>query len=144
MPALLKTIHVAIAEDDPSDLMWLKQVLDELGLDYTLTVAIDGEQARDFLLKQGKYRNAPPAQVIFLDMSLPKLTGLEVLRQIPNSAELPVCVLTSSERERQSIERHFFPRKVSYIIKPIDRERLLQCFLSHDYLPPVGEEFSEQ
>jgi CheY-like chemotaxis protein len=139
----MKTVHVAIAEDNPADLMWLQQVLEDLGLDYSLTVAIDGEQARDFILKHGKYRNFPPADLIFLDMSLPKFTGLEVLRQIPDSAELPVCILTSSQRERQSIEQHFFPRKVSYLSKPIDREQLLQCFRSHDYLRPLAEQLAK-
>lgn len=138
----MKTVHVAIAEDNPADLMWLQQVLKDLGLDYKLTVAIDGEQARDFILKKGKYRNFAPADVIFLDMNLPKFTGLEVLRQIPDSADLPVCILTSSQREREAIERHFFPRKVSYLNKPIDREQLLQCFRSHDYLRPLAEQFA--
>jgi CheY-like chemotaxis protein len=119
--------------------MWLKTVLDHLGLDYKLTVALDGEEARDFILKDGKYRNFPPAHVIFLDMNLPKLTGLEVLRQIPDSAELPVCVLTSSQRERQLIEQHFAPKEVSYLSKPVDEEQLLQCLRSHDHLRPVVE-----
>jgi CheY-like chemotaxis protein len=139
----MRTIHVAIAEDNPTDLMWMQQILEDLGLDYRLTVATDGEEARDFILKHGKYRNVPPADVIFLDMGLPKFTGLEVLRQIPDSAELPVCILTTSQRERQSIERHFFPKKVSYLSKPIDREQLLQCFRSHDYLRPLAEQFAK-
>jgi CheY-like chemotaxis protein len=133
-------IHVAVAEDNPTDLMWLQEVLNDLALEYRLTVATDGEEARDFILKHGKYRNVPPADVIFLDMSLPKFTGLEVLRQIPDSAELPVCILTTSQRERQSIEQHFFPKKVSYLSKPIDRDQLLQCFRSHDYLRPLAEQ----
>ncbi len=55
----MRTIHVAIAEDNPADLMWMQQVLEDLGLDYKLTVATDGEEARDFILKHGKYRNVP-------------------------------------------------------------------------------------
>ena len=134
-------IHIAVAEDNPADVSWLKTVLDELALDYRLTVAVDGEEARDFILKDGKYRNFPPAQVIFLDMNMPKLTGLEVLRQIPDSAELPVCVLTSSQRERELIEQHFAPKKVSYLTKPINEKQLLQCFRSHDHLRQVVEKF---
>jgi CheY-like chemotaxis protein len=132
-------IHIAVAEDNPLDLIWLRSILDQLGLDYMLTVAADGEEARDFILKHGRYRNYPPAHVIFLDMNMPKLTGLEVLRQIPDSAELPVCILTSSQSERQSIEQHFAPRRVSYLSKPVDRDQLLQCFRSHDNLRAVVE-----
>ena len=130
-------IHIAVAEDNPADVSWLKTILDELDLDYRLTVAVDGEEARDFILKDGEFRNFPPAQVIFLDMNMPKLTGLEVLRQIPDSEELPICVLTSSQRERELIEQHFAPKKVSYLTKPVDGKQLLQCFRSH--LRPVVE-----
>jgi hypothetical protein len=49
-------IHIAVAEDDPSDLMQLEMILEQIGLDYTLTVALDGEEARDFILKRGRYR----------------------------------------------------------------------------------------
>jgi CheY-like chemotaxis protein len=135
----VERIHIAVAEDNPSDLLCLKEVLDQLGVDYTLTIATDGEEARDFILKHGRYRSFPPADIIFLDMNMPKLTGLEVLRQIPNSAELPVCLLTSSERERQAIEEHFAPAKISYLIKPVDEKKLLKCLRSYDHLRPVVE-----
>ena len=137
----VKPIHIAVAEDNPSDVEALRNMLDKVGLDYSLNVAVDGAEARDFILKRGRYRDCPPAQVIFLDMNMPKLTGLEVLRQIPNSAELPVCVLTSSERERQEIEKHFTPKKVSYLTKPVDQKQLLKCFQSHPHLRRIAEKF---
>jgi CheY-like chemotaxis protein len=138
----VEQIHIAVAEDDPLDLMWLQTVLDHIGLEYKLTVALDGEEARDFILKEGKYLNFPPAQIIFLDMNMPKLTGLEVLRQIPDSAELPVCLLTSSPHERKLIEQHFAPKRVSYLAKPIDEKKLLECLQSHDHLRPVLEKIT--
>ena len=137
----MKPIHIAVAEDNPTDIEALRAVLDQLGLDYALTVAMDGEEARDFILKRGRFQDSPPAEIIFLDMNMPKLTGFEVLREIPNSAELPVCVLTSSERERQSIEKHFGPKKVCYLIKPVDPTQLLRCFQSHSHMRPVIERF---
>lgn len=135
----MERLHVAVAEDNPVDVMSLRAALDLLGLNYNLTVAVDGEEARDFILKHGQYQNFPPADVIFLDINMPKLTGLEVLRQIPDSAQLPVCMLTSSNRERHSIEQHFAPKKVCYIQKPIDREHLLACFRSHDRLRRIAD-----
>lgn len=130
---------MAVAEDNPLDVLSLREALDQMGLNYNLTIAVDGEQARDFILKHGQYRTFPPADLIFLDMEMPKLSGLEVLRQIPDSAELPVCILTSSQRERQAIERHFAPRKVSYLCKPVDGEQLLQCLRSHDQLRALAK-----
>jgi hypothetical protein len=55
----VEQIHIAIAEDDPLDVMWLQTVLDHIGLKYKLTVALDGEEARDFILKQGKISKFP-------------------------------------------------------------------------------------
>ena len=135
----VRRLHIAIAEDNPLDLGALTGVLNQFSLDYRLTVAVDGEEARDFILKQGRYLDFPPADVIFLDMNMPKLTGLEVLRQIPDSAELPVCLLTSSVRERQSVEQLFAPKKACYLTKPIDQKGLLDCFRSHDRLRHVAE-----
>ena len=82
----VQPIHITVAEDNPSDVATLREVLDQVGLDYTLTVAMDGEEARDFILKSGRYRDFPPADLIFLDMNMPKLKGLEVLREVPDSA----------------------------------------------------------
>ena len=135
----MKPIHVAVADDNPSDVLALREVLDQLGLVYALTVAVDGGEARDFILKQGRYLSFPPADVIFLDMNMPKLTGLEVLREIPDSAELPVCMLTSSIRERALIDQHFAPKKISYMSKPVDGKQLLECLQSHDKLRPIAE-----
>jgi two-component system response regulator len=136
----VERIHIAIAEDDPGDRMWLKMILDKLGINYRLTIAEDGEHARDFILKNGQYATFPPAHLIFLDMNMPKMSGLEVLRTIPDSAELPVCIVTSSQRERQSIEQHFAPRKVSYLTKPVDPEQLLGCLRRHAHLRPFVEQ----
>jgi CheY-like chemotaxis protein len=135
----VERIHVAVAEDNPLDVQSLREVLDQIGLSYNLTVAVDGEQARDFILKHGAYRTFPRADIIFLDMEMPKLNGLEVLRQIPDSAELPVCILTSSQRERQAIKDHFAPREVGYLCKPVDGEQLLECLRSHDQLRALAK-----
>ncbi|MDP9114272.1 MAG: response regulator [Acidobacteriota bacterium] len=139
----VKPIHVAVAEDNPSDVLALREVLDQVGLEYALTVAVDGEEARDFILKLGRYRHHPPADVIFLDMNMPKLTGLEVLNEVPDSAELPICVLTSSERERELIDQHFAPKKVCYLTKPVNDQHLLACFLSHHHLRPIAERLAK-
>ncbi|MEO8050074.1 MAG: response regulator [Acidobacteriota bacterium] len=132
-------LHIAIAEDNPSDLAQLESVLKELGLDYWLTTVADGEQARDFILKRGRYSNYPPADLIFLDMNMPKLTGLEVLRAVPDSADLPVCVLTGSEKERRLVEQHFAPKKASYLSKPVNADQILSCLDCHDHLRPLAK-----
>jgi len=69
-------IHITVAEDNPSDVATLREVLDQLGLDYVLTVLVDGAEARDFILKSGRFRDFSAADLIFLDMNMPKLNGL--------------------------------------------------------------------
>ena len=135
----MERLHVAVAEDNPMDLLQVKTALDELGLDYNLTVATDGEQARDFIMKKGRYSGFPPAHLIFLDMNMPKLSGLEVLQTVPDSASLPICLLTSSEGERKLIEEHFAPKKVSYLLKPVTGKQLLSCMRGHEHLKVLAD-----
>jgi CheY-like chemotaxis protein len=78
-----------------------------LKLTCSLSAVSDGEHAVDFLLKRGQYSSAPTPDLIFLDVNLPKLSGIDVLRQVPNAHKLPICVVTSSESERQIFRREF-------------------------------------
>jgi len=136
-------LHIAAADDNPVDLLQLKNVLDDFGLDYRLTIAEDGKEARDFILKDGRYRDFPPAHLILLDMNMPKLTGLEVLQTVPDSKDLPVCIVTSSEREKQLVEKHFSPKKVGYFTKPLDGEKLIECFRCYDHLRPIADQIKK-
>lgn len=85
----------------------------------------DGETALDYLLRRGKYRaeeNSPRPRVILLDLRLPKIDGLEVLRTIKANPELlsiPVVVLTSSEADRDLAEA-YLNHGNSYLVKPMD------------------------
>ena len=76
-------------------------------------------------------------------MNMPKLTGMEVLREIADSAELLVCILTSSDRERQLVAEHFAPKKVSYLRKPIDGAQLTSCMRCHDHLRPLAQQLAK-
>jgi len=85
----------------------------------------DGEAALDYLFRRGKYadpRHSPRPHVILLDLRLPKVDGLEVLRQIKTSPELskiPVVILTTSAAERD-VARAYEERANSYLVKPVD------------------------
>ena len=103
----MRPVEISVIEDSPADVRWLKMILSEVGLKHRLTVAEDGEQAVECLLREGRYAGNPSADLIFLDMHLPMFDGLEVLRKVPGSALLPVCMLTSSERERGLMAAHF-------------------------------------
>jgi CheY-like chemotaxis protein len=129
-------LHILVAEDNPADVTWLKITLDQMGLDYRLTLAQDGEQARDYLL--GRKPVAKP-DLVMLDVNLPRLTGIEVLQSLPPTEKLPVCFVTGSQIERRFVLNHFERAVVTYITKPVDREKILDCLRSYDDLRPLAE-----
>jgi DNA-binding response OmpR family regulator len=93
----------------------------------TIEVARDGQEALDYLLGgNGRAAGAPP-KVILLDLKLPKVDGLEVLRQIraqPTLKHLPVVILTSSREERDIVESYDLGVN-SYIVKPVDFDKFV-------------------
>ncbi|MCU1334882.1 MAG: response regulator [Bryobacterales bacterium] len=139
---LTRQLRMLIADDNDSDVHWLKMVLDETGVYCTLSVVSDGEQARDFLLRRGGYATAKDQDLIFLDLNLPKLTGVEVLRQVPGSDKMPFCIVTGSEAERELLNREFGIRRIAYLVKPVNRMKLLNCFRCYDHLRPLAEALS--
>jgi len=139
----MKRIEVLAVEDNSADLFWLKSILREIGVEHRLSVAVDGLQAVNFLLKRGDYAESPTPDLIFLDVHTPMLTGPEVLRQIPNAHKLPVCVLTGSNTERELSHREFGIEGSNYLIKPLSRQSLLACFRAHKHLQPIVENLEE-
>lgn len=89
---------------------------------------VDGEEALDYLFLRGKYTNrevAPRPEIILLDLRLPKVDGLEVLRTIKTTdalSTIPVVILTSSEAEKD-VARAYEYHANSYLVKPVGFER---------------------
>jgi CheY-like chemotaxis protein len=121
-----RPVEISVVEDNPPDVAWLKMMLNEAGLCHHITVAEDGEQAVDCLLRRGRYAGCPTADLIFLDMNLPKFGGLEILYRVPGSECLPVCILSSSKAEEGLVRAHF-GRPVGYLTKPVSAAALLEC-----------------
>jgi len=138
----MRRIQILAVEDNYADVHWLKMLLDRMGLVYSLSVVTDGEKAVDFLLKRKEYEKAPEPDLILLDLNLPKLGGIDVLRAVPNFDQMPFCVVTGSERERDYLKTHFGIRRLAYLVKPLDRDRLLNCFRCYAHLRPVAEELA--
>ena len=88
----------------------------------------DGQEALDFMFKKGKYAHIDSVEqprMIFLDLRLPKVDGLEVLRLLKESEELrkiPLIILTTSEAERD-VARAYYYHANSYIVKPVDYDK---------------------
>jgi len=123
--------RVLLVEDDPRDVELTLTALDESNLANEVVVARDGEQALDYLYRRGAFStrsNGDPA-VLLLDLKLPKIDGLEVLRQIKSDERLklvPVVVLTSSHEEKDLI-RSYRLGVNAYVVKPVDFHEFLNA-----------------
>jgi CheY-like chemotaxis protein len=127
----LNNVEALLVEDNPSDVELVLKALKKHHLAINLFVARDGTEALDFIFAEGDYahRNVSAVpKVIFLDLKLPKVNGLEVLRRIKadeRTKMIPVVVLTSSTEEDDVIESYQLGVN-SYIVKPINFDKFVQ------------------
>jgi len=116
--------RILLVEDDPQDVELTMAAFEEIRIANEVVVLHDGAEAIDFLFHKGVYENAlelKPA-VVLLDLKLPKVSGIEVLKAIRDSSELqnlPVVILTSSREERDLLDGYRF-RTNAYVVKPVD------------------------
>jgi two-component system response regulator len=121
----MKTKHLLLVEDNPDDVELTMRALAKSHVANTVDVASDGVEALDYLAGTGKFadRDASASpQVILLDLKMPRLDGLEVLRRIRADEKtrlLPVVILTTSSEERDKVESYKLGAN-SYIRKPVD------------------------
>jgi CheY-like chemotaxis protein len=137
---MTRAIKILVVDDNDADIYYLKTVLDRMGVAYSLSELADGESALSFLLKRGEYIKAPNPDLIFLDLNLPKLSGVKVLEALPRNRKFPVCILTVSPRERDKLKKQFGIRRIAYVVKPVNREMILNCFRAYDHLTPLAEQ----
>jgi two-component system response regulator len=119
----VQPVDILLVEDNPDDAQLTLHVFQKSNISNRVQVVEDGADALDFLFHTGPYVNQEGTpRVVLLDLKLPKVSGLEVLRQIrsdPRTCKMPVVVLTSS-REDVDIEACYELGVNSYIVKPVD------------------------
>ena len=122
---LTKPIDILLVEDNRDHILLTKQALADQGLTNRIYVAEDGQEALDYLYRKGKYASsteAPRPGLILLDIRLPKIDGLEVLRVVksdPDLKTIPVVMLTTSTQEEEVL-RSYQDGANSYITKPVN------------------------
>jgi CheY-like chemotaxis protein len=120
-------IQILLVEDNKSDAALTIRALKKHNLANNLVHLIDGAQAVDFIFGKGEYSDRNPdikPKVIFLDIKMPKMNGLEVLRILKaddNTRMIPVVMMTSSKEEKDIIESHQLGVN-SYVVKPLGFE----------------------
>jgi two-component system response regulator len=120
-------LEVLLVEDDPDDLELTLHTLREARITNPIKVARDGEEALEYVFSRGRYAGAshPLLRLILLDLKLPKVDGLQVLRQLkedPRTKGIPVVILTSSKEEKDMVAGYRLGAN-SYIQKPVDFEQ---------------------
>jgi two-component system response regulator len=129
---MLKNNVILLVEDNPDDIELTRYALMKNGIVNEMAVVHDGVAALDYLLCRGNYANRGPDElpaVILLDLKLPKLSGLELLKQIRANERtklLPVVILTSSKEEQDIITGYTLGAN-SYVRKPVDFLRFTEA-----------------
>ena len=123
---------ILIVEDNPDDEALTLRALKKNNIGNRLAVVRDGAEALDYLFCTGIYSERDPhdlPQAILLDLKLPKIDGLEVLKRIraePRTSLLPVIILTSS-KEEQDLLQSYKSGANSYVRKPVDFNEFLEA-----------------
>jgi CheY-like chemotaxis protein len=126
----MKDKTILLIEDDPSDVELTRRALEKGRILNELVVASDGQEALDYLFGMGTYAGRDTSDfptLTLLDLKLPKVSGLDVLRKIRTNTitrRLPVVILTSS-REEQDMAASYDLGVNSYIRKPVDFEQFV-------------------
>ncbi len=126
------SIEILLVEDNPNDVELTLHALKKNKLTNNIQVVRDGAEALDFLFGTGAYANRSinrPPKVILLDLKLPKVDGMEVLKRIKadeRTRPIPVVVLTSSREERDIVESYQLGVN-SFITKPVDFEQFTEA-----------------
>jgi len=124
-------VDVLLIEDNPDDMVLALDAFKEARFKNRVQVISDGAEALNYIFARGKYarRRVARPQIILLDLNLPKVSGLEVLRRIKadkRTRMIPVIVLTVSEKGSDMVECRRLGVE-SYIVKPVDFQRLSQA-----------------
>lgn len=115
--------HILLAEDDPQDAELTLNALNEHNLANNVLVVRDGVEALDYLYRRGKFADQPEGNpiLILLDLKMPRMDGVEVLKQLKSDAKMraiPIVVLTSS-RESKDLETCYQLGVNAYVVKPV-------------------------
>jgi len=143
--------QILIAEDDPRDEKLTLAALEEYNLANKVLVVHDGEETLDYLYRRGKFKKRAPGNPVamLLDLKMPKVTGLEVVKIMKADEHLkmiPIVVLTSSREEPDMRECYEYGVN-AYVVKPVDFGEFMRAikqlgvfWAAMNEPPPVGSE----
>lgn len=131
MTSNLKPAHILLVEDNEGDILLTLDAFEESKFHSKVSVARNGQEALDFLKKQGEFSNAQKPDLILLDINIPIFSGhevLEVIKQDENLKKIPVIMLTTSSNQKD-IDKAYSNYCNSYIQKPLEMEEFMKAVL---------------
>jgi len=134
MEGISQQYPILLVEDNEDDVIITRRAIEKGGIRNRLYVVPDGEEALNFLRREGKYRDVPRPGIILLDLKMPKIDGFEVLKQVKNDNDLkiiPIVILTSSGRD-EDVRRAYTLGCNSYLVKPEKFEKLTETVMEID------------
>lgn len=144
-------INILLVEDSPDDIELILRAFRKSGMKNRVYVVKDGQEALNYAYHRGRHRDeekAPPPGLILMDIYLPKVDGIEVLKQLksdPKLRKIPVVMLTSSESD-PDIEKSYQLGANSYIVKPVTPDKFTETIHQIEFywvvvnsLPERGE-----
>ena len=127
VPENVEIIDVLLVEDDPGDVLLIREAFEDNKVHNRLHVVPDGVEALTFLRQEGEHADAPRPDLVLLDLNLPRKDGREVLAEVKGDESLqhiPVVVLTTSKAE-EDVLRSYKLHANAYVTKPVDFDRFI-------------------
>jgi two-component system, response regulator len=131
----INAVEILIVEDNPRDAELTVRALLKNNLANNVLIAKDGAEALDFFFCRGKYNErsfTSPPKVVLLDLKLPKVSGLEILRIVKadkRTSNIPIVIVTSS-RQEPDIQEAYALGVNSYVVKPVDFDQFINAMSS--------------
>lgn len=122
-------VEILLVEDSEPDILLTEEAFSEARVQNRLHVVRDGEEALQFLRREGEYAAAPRPDMILMDINMPRKNGLEVLEEVkadPTLRSIPVLILTTSQAE-DDVRRSYSGHASGYVVKPVGFENFLQA-----------------
>ena len=130
-------VRILVVDDDPGDVLMIEEALADSDVDKVIDVVADGQEAMEFLRREGRHVEAQRPDVILLDLNMPRMDGRQVLGEVKGDESLrtiPIVVLTTSNADTDVVSSYTLQAN-AYVTKPIDLDdfndvvrRIDECF----------------
>ncbi|MFJ8578207.1 response regulator [Micromonospora sp. NPDC093277] len=121
-PRTLSPVRILVVDDDPGDVLMIEEALVDSDVEKVVDVVNDGEEAMEFLRREGRHREARRPDVILLDLNMPRMDGRQVLGAVKRDDDLraiPIVVLTTSNADTDILGSYTLQAN-AYVTKPMD------------------------